>query len=84
MVHQMSHSSGRATLRQIAQKFVLPSMAKDIKESARTCLACQQSKIYRHNHFSPTKISISDTRFKHIYRYRQCSIQRFQVFIRND
>ncbi|KAG5309148.1 POL2 protein, partial [Pseudoatta argentina] len=36
MVHQMSHSSGRATHRQIAQKFVWPSMAKDIKEWTRT------------------------------------------------
>jgi len=36
MVHQMSHSNGRATHRQIAQKFVWPSMAK---EWGRTCLA---------------------------------------------
>ncbi|XP_011059853.1 PREDICTED: uncharacterized protein LOC105149263 [Acromyrmex echinatior] len=34
MVHQMSHPSGRATHRQIAQKFVWPSISKDIKEWA--------------------------------------------------
>jgi len=45
--------------RQIAQKFVWPSMAEDIKECVRTCLAYQQSKIHRHNHTSPTKIPVS-------------------------
>ena len=59
MVHQMSHSSSRATHRQIAQKFVWLSIAEDIKECVRTCLACQQSKIHRHNHTSPTKIPVS-------------------------
>ncbi|KAG5324085.1 POL4 protein, partial [Pseudoatta argentina] len=67
MVHQMSHPSGRATHRQIAQKFVWPSMAKDIKEWARTCLACQQSKIHRHNHTPPTRIPVPDTRFEHVH-----------------
>ena len=68
----MSHSSSRATHRQIAQKFVWPSMAEDIKERVRTCLACQQSKIYRHNHTSSTKIPVSDTRAR-TYRYRRSS-----------
>ena len=67
MVHQMSHPSGRATHRQIAQKFVWPSMSKDIKEWARTCLACQQSKIHRHNHTTPSKIPIPDSRFEHVH-----------------
>ncbi|KMQ85927.1 pol polyprotein [Lasius niger] len=67
MMHQMSHPSGRATHRQVAQKFVWLSMAKDIKEWARTCLACQQSKIHRHNHTSLTKIPVPDSRFEHIH-----------------
>ncbi|KAG5321131.1 POL4 protein, partial [Pseudoatta argentina] len=67
MVHQMSHPSGRATHRQITQKFVWPSMAKDIKEWARICLACQQSKIHRHNHTPPTRIPVPDTRFEHVH-----------------
>ncbi|XP_011050568.1 PREDICTED: uncharacterized protein LOC105143778 [Acromyrmex echinatior] len=49
---------------QTAQKFVWPSMAKNIKEWARMS-ACQQSKIHRHNHTSPTKIPIPDTRFEY-------------------
>jgi len=68
----------------LVQKFVWPSMNKDIKEWARICLD-QQSKIHRDNRISPTKYQyqyqISST-----YRYRQSStsIQRFQVFINND
>ncbi|XP_018396122.1 PREDICTED: uncharacterized protein K02A2.6-like [Cyphomyrmex costatus] len=58
LVNQMSHPSGRATHRQIVQKFVWPSMAKDIKKWARTCLACQQSKIHRNTHTSPINIPI--------------------------
>ncbi|KMQ85929.1 pol polyprotein [Lasius niger] len=90
MVHQMAHPSGRATHRQVAQKFVWPSMAKDIKEWARTCLACQRSKIHRHNHTLPTKIPVPDSRFEHIhidivgplppskeYRYLLTMIDRF-------
>ena len=42
-------------------------MAKDIKEWARTCLACQQSKIHQHNHTLPIKIPVPDTRFEHVH-----------------
>ncbi|KMQ93212.1 integrase core domain protein [Lasius niger] len=40
-----SHPSGRATCKLIQQKFIWPTMKKDIKEWSRTCLSCQRSKI---------------------------------------
>ncbi|XP_071577162.1 uncharacterized protein [Temnothorax nylanderi] len=48
VVHNCSHPSGRATKKHIQKRFVWPSMAKDVTDWARTCLACQRSKISRH------------------------------------
>lgn len=67
LVHLLSHPSGRSTLQQIAQKFVWPSMSKDVKEWSRTCLASQRSKIHRHNHLPPDKIIVPDTKFEHVH-----------------
>ena len=67
MVHGMSHPSGRATRRQIAQKFVWTNMNKDIAAWAKACLHCQRSKITRHNHLVPEKIPIPDARFDHVH-----------------
>lgn len=65
-------------------------MAKDVKEWARTCLACQKSKVSRHIHLRPVGITVPDTRFEHIhidivgplppsrnYRYLLTMIDRF-------
>ncbi|KAM0731565.1 hypothetical protein ACS0PU_002625 [Formica fusca] len=41
VVHGLSHPSGRSTCKLIRQKFVWPTMKKDIKEWSRTCLLCQ-------------------------------------------
>lgn len=67
MVHRMSHPSGRATRRQIAQKFVWIGMNKDITAWAKSCLQCQRSKIARHNHFTPERIPVPDSRFEHVH-----------------
>ena len=65
--HSFSHPSGKATYKAIKTKFVWPRMERDIKQWARTCLACQKSKVSRHvktpfNSFDPT-----DQRFEHIH-----------------
>ena len=67
MVHRMSHPSGRATRRQIAQKFVWTGMNKDITTWAKACLNCQRAKIARHNHFVPEKLRVPDARFEHVH-----------------
>lgn len=59
-VHNLAHSSGRATRRLIARRFVWPGMQKDITKWVRTCLACQRSKIHRHVKTIPDKIAIPD------------------------
>lgn len=65
--HRLSHPSGRATKKAIQRKFVWPSMAKDITEWSRTCLACQRSKIARHAKPSHEHIQVPDTRFSHVH-----------------
>jgi len=49
-VHGLSHLSGRSTVHQVRQKFVWPSMNKNVLEWCRVCLPCQRSKIHKHNH----------------------------------
>ncbi|GAB1862847.1 Galactose-1-phosphate uridylyltransferase [Camponotus japonicus] len=90
VVHGLAHPSGRATCKLIQQKFIWPSMKKDIKEWSRTCLSCQRSKIGKHTKNIPQKIAIPDQRFQHVhldlvgplpicqkYRYLLTMIDRF-------
>jgi len=44
-----------------------PIMQKDITYWAKTCLACQKSKIHRHNIQNPEQIPVPDKRFSHIH-----------------
>ncbi|CAB0015814.1 unnamed protein product [Nesidiocoris tenuis] len=46
--HGISHPGARATARLISERFVWPSMQKDIKHWSRHCHHCQSSKIHRH------------------------------------
>ncbi|XP_043063192.1 uncharacterized protein LOC122319660 [Drosophila yakuba] len=66
-IHNLSHPSGRATARQIRQKFVWPSMNKDVLKWCRFCLPCQRSKIHKHNHLQPEKIAVPNGRFDHVH-----------------
>jgi len=62
--HNLSHPSGRATLKLIQKHFVWPSMNNHIAEWARTCLPCQKSKVHKHpvGHFN-----IPNCRFDHVH-----------------
>ncbi|XP_070171491.1 uncharacterized protein, partial [Polyergus mexicanus] len=44
VVHGLSHPSSRSICKLIQQKFIWPTMKKDIKEWARSCLPCQRAK----------------------------------------
>lgn len=65
--HNLSHPSGKATRKAIAQRFVWPGMQKDIANWAKTCLPCQKAKIHRHNHRIPEQIPVPDDRFQHVH-----------------
>lgn len=67
MVHDLAHPSKRATAKQISIKYVWPSMQKDINEWVKTCLPCQQSKIFKHTHSPSAQFQVPDSRFQHLH-----------------
>lgn len=87
--HNLSHPSGRATKKTVAQNFVWPRMNQDILDWARSCLPCQRSKIGRHVKNMPQHIPMPSDRFRHVhidivvmppskgYRYLLTMIDRF-------
>ena len=65
--HCLSHPSIRSTIKLIADRYVWPSMNKDVRLWARSCLQCQRHKIYRHTVSSPGHFPVPDTRFSHVH-----------------
>lgn len=65
LYHAPSHPSARATSRLIRNKYVWPSINKDVKTWARECLQCQRSKV--DVHVQPAQIAPPIARFKHVH-----------------
>lgn len=89
-LHGISHPSVRSTNRLLAGKFVWPGMHRDITLWTRQCIACQKSKVHRHNKAPLARYAIAETRFEHInvdivgplppsneYRYMVTMIDRY-------
>lgn len=89
-LHQLSHPGKRTSIKLISERFVWPSMKSDIAKMTSTCVACQKSKISRHNKAALAKFQVPDKRFYHInidligplplsnnYRYCLTCIDRF-------
>ncbi|GFS81795.1 integrase catalytic domain-containing protein [Nephila pilipes] len=45
-IHHLSHHGIHATAAAVAKKFIWPSVKKDCKKWAKTCLQCQKSLMY--------------------------------------
>ncbi|XP_064470176.1 uncharacterized protein LOC135384925 [Ornithodoros turicata] len=56
-LHGLAHPGIRATKRLVAERYVWPSMHRDITTWIRTCIPCQRSKIHRH--LSPHLTTVS-------------------------
>lgn len=67
MLHGLSHPGINATVKIIAQRYVWPSMKKDVREWARSCIPCQKSKISRHVTAPLTTFDKPSARFEHIH-----------------
>ena len=64
MINTLLHSSIRATVQLVTDKFVWHAMKKDITACTRTCVRCQRSKIHRHTNFGlvqPASLSSFET-----------------------
>ena len=66
-LHNLSHPSSRATACLIADRYVWPSLNKDCREWARTCDACQRSKVSRHNSSPFGDFETPTGRFMHVH-----------------
>lgn len=66
-LHNLSHPGIRATTRLLTDRFVWPSIKKDCKQWSRTCLACQRSKVSRHNSAPLGTFNQPSGRFTHVH-----------------
>eukprot|EP00794_Sanderia_malayensis_P015518 gene15518-biopygen11978 len=66
-LHNMSHPGIRATQRLITQRYVWPSIQKDLRNWIRSCLQCQRSKIQRHTVSPLGTFAAPDARFDHVH-----------------
>ena len=66
-LHSLSHPGIRAIAKMISQRFVWPSIQKDCRNWAKTCLVCQRSKISRHNFTPIGNFALPSTRFSNIH-----------------
>lgn len=66
-LHNLSHPGARATTRLLTARFVWPSIRKDCRQWARSCVACQRSKISRHNSAPLGTFQQPSGRFTHVH-----------------
>ena len=65
--HQVSHPGIRGTRRLLTERFVWPSINKDVRNLVVHCQECQQSKVLRHNTAPLQQFDLPDARFSHIH-----------------
>nr|VZI36105.1 unnamed protein product [Spirometra erinaceieuropaei] len=66
-LHNLSHPGSRATDKLVSNNFVWPGMHKDLKAWTRACIACQRSKIQRHNKAPIGTFPGPGARFSHVH-----------------
>lgn len=66
-IHGLSHPGIQATTKLLTDRFVWPAMKRDCKQMVNRCLACQRSKIHRHNKATIGHINTPDERFAHVH-----------------
>lgn len=65
-VHNLSHPGIRATKKLVSSKYVWKGLAKDVNEWARTCIACQRSKVSQHTKTPLQTFRVPEKRFAHL------------------
>ena len=62
-LHNIAHPGIQASLKVIASKFVWPSVNKDVRMWAASCLSCQQAKVTRHTRSPLQQFPLPAARF---------------------
>lgn len=65
--HGIAHTGSKPTRKLIAERFVWPSMNKEINAFVRNCLDCQRSKVTRHTVAPFRDFELPKARFRHIH-----------------
>ena len=66
-LHCIAHPGIRATQKLITSRYVWPSINKDVRQWAQSCLQCQKTKIHRHTITPLGTFSTPDARFDHVH-----------------
>jgi cleavage and polyadenylation specificity factor subunit 1 len=66
-LHSLSHPGVKGSQKLISERFVWLNMKRDIKQFASCCVACQQSKIQRHNRAPLNQFELPSERFQHVH-----------------
>ena len=66
-LYGLSHSGIKGTQKLIASRFVWPRMKADVRDMVRTCIACQQRKVSKHNRAPLQKFKAPDARLESIH-----------------
>ena len=65
-IHGLSHPGTRASVKMMHERFVWPSINKDVVRMVKYCLACQRAKVCRHNKAPLSKYVLPSERFEHV------------------
>ena len=65
--HNLAHAGGRAMCRMLCDRFVWYGMARDIRQWARTCVACQRAKVGKHIVAPVEPLPMPDRRFASLH-----------------
>ena len=66
-LHSLCHPGARTSRKLVAARFVWPGMNADAGRWARSCIACQASKVHRHTTAAIGRFQQPDARFHHIH-----------------
>ena len=66
-IHNLSHPSIRTTQELIANKFMWHGLKKQVGIWAKSCIACQASKVHRHVKAPLSTFKVPERRFDHIH-----------------
>ena len=66
-LHSLSHPGIRATQRLVTQRFVWPSINRDVRKWTRCCLKCQQAQVHCHTMAPVGTFSLPSAGFNHVH-----------------
>lgn len=66
-LHSLSHPGAKASIKLISDRYVWPSLRKDVRSWVRECASCQTAKVTRHTTAALGNYDLPDARFADIH-----------------